>query len=88
MRSVEWAPVIQRMRGIGADVLLHAGYQNDILLLYRGMQEAGWMPRMVIGAGAGYSLTDTGACRRPGFRGHAERRRRRNSRSTTAWPRA
>ena len=44
-RSIEWAPVIQRMRGIGTDVLLQTGYQNDILLLYRGMREVGWMPR-------------------------------------------
>ena len=57
------------MRGIGADVLLHAGYQNDILLLYRGMREAGWMPRMVIGAGAGYSLTDTAHAVGPDFEG-------------------
>jgi branched-chain amino acid transport system substrate-binding protein len=69
VRGVEWAPVIQRMQGIGADVLLHAGYQNDILLLYRGLQEAGWKPRMVIGAGAGYSLTDTAHAVGPDFEG-------------------
>lgn len=58
-RSIEWAPIIQRLRATGTDILLHAGYQNDILLLYRGLREAAWRPRMVIGAGAGYSLTDT-----------------------------
>jgi branched-chain amino acid transport system substrate-binding protein len=69
LRSTEWAPIIQRLRGIGADVLLHAGYQNDILLLYRGMREAAWRPRMVIGAGAGYSLTDTAHAIGPDFEG-------------------
>ncbi|MCB4821735.1 ABC transporter substrate-binding protein [Roseicella aerolata] len=69
LRSTEWAPIIQRLRGIGADVLLHAGYQNDILLLYRGLREAAWRPRMVIGAGAGYSLTDTAHAIGPDFEG-------------------
>ncbi|TDH62824.1 amino acid-binding protein [Dankookia rubra] len=68
-RGTEWAPVIQRMRGIGAEVLLQTGYQNDILLLYRGMREAGWLPRMVVGAGAGYSLGDTAHAIGPDFEG-------------------
>jgi hypothetical protein len=50
-------------------VLLHAGYQNDILLLYRGLREAAWRPRMVIGTGAGYSLTDTAHAIGPDFEG-------------------
>jgi branched-chain amino acid transport system substrate-binding protein len=69
LRGVEWAPIVQRLKGIGTDVLLHAGYQNDILLLYRGLREAGWRPRMVIGAGAGYSLTDTAHAIGPEFEG-------------------
>lgn len=69
LRSTEWAPVVQRLRGIGTDVLLHAGYQNDILLLYRALREAAWRPRMVIGAGAGYSLTDTAHAIGPDFEG-------------------
>ncbi|MBK1660231.1 ABC transporter substrate-binding protein [Paracraurococcus ruber] len=68
-RSIEWAPIIQRLRGHGADVLLHAGYQNDILLLYRGLREAAWRPRMVIGAGAGYSLVDSAHAIGPDFEG-------------------
>lgn len=58
-RGVDWAPILQRMREAGAEVLLHAGYQNDVLLLYRGLRELGWRPGMLIGAGAGYSLADT-----------------------------
>lgn len=68
-RSVELSPVLQRLRAVGADVVLHTGYQNDIVLFYRGMKEAGWRPRMVIGAGAGYSLTDTARSVGPDFEG-------------------
>ncbi|MDO9709556.1 ABC transporter substrate-binding protein [Paracraurococcus lichenis] len=69
LRSLEAAPIVQRLRGMAADVLLHVGYQNDILLLYRGLREAGWRPRMVIGAGAGYSLVDTAHAIGPEFEG-------------------
>ena len=68
-RSVELSPVLQRLRAVGADVVLHTGYQNDIVLFYRGMKEAGWRPRMVIGSGAGYSLTDTARSVGPEFEG-------------------
>jgi branched-chain amino acid transport system substrate-binding protein len=68
-RSVDLSPVLQRLRAVRADVVLHTGYQNDIMLFYRGMQEAGWRPRMVIGSGAGYSLTDTARSIGPDFEG-------------------
>ncbi|MDB5373580.1 MAG: amino acid-binding protein [Belnapia sp.] len=68
-RSVELSAVLARLRAVGADVVLHTGYQNDILLFYRGMKEAGWRPRMVIGAGAGYSMTDTARSIGPEFDG-------------------
>lgn len=68
-RSVDIPPMLQRLRAVGADVVLHTGYQNDIVLLYRGMKEAGWRPRMVIGTGAGYSLTDTARSLGPEFDG-------------------
>jgi len=50
---------IQRLRGAETDVVLHTGYQNDIVLFFRQMRQVGWLPRMVIGAGGGYSLSDT-----------------------------
>lgn len=53
--------VVQRLRGAAADVVLHTGYQNDIVLFYRQMKQVGWRPRMVVGAGGGYSLADTAA---------------------------
>lgn len=68
-RGVEWAPVVARLREVGTEVLLHTGYQTDVLLLYRGLKEAGWRPRMLIGAGAGYSLADTAHAIGPEFEG-------------------
>lgn len=68
-RSVDLSSVIQRLRGVNADIVLHTGYQNDIVLFFRGMQEANWRPRMIIGAGAGYSLTDTARAVGPAFEG-------------------
>lgn len=57
--TVDLSSVIQRLRGAGADVVLHTGYQNDIVLFYRQMKQVGWKPRMVVGSGGGYSLRDT-----------------------------
>ncbi len=68
-RNVELSSAVQRLRGVQADILLHTGYQSDIVLLFRGMQDAQWRPRMVIGAGAGYSLTDTARAVGPAFEG-------------------
>jgi branched-chain amino acid transport system substrate-binding protein len=68
-RSVDMASVIQRLRGVNADIVLHTGDQNDIVPFFRGMQEASWKPRMVIGSGAGYSLTETARAVGPAFNG-------------------
>lgn len=68
-RSVDLAAAIQRLRGANADIVLHTGYQNDIVLFFRGMQEANWKPRMVIGSGAGYSLSETARAVGPAFNG-------------------
>jgi branched-chain amino acid transport system substrate-binding protein len=68
-RSAEFPPLVQRLRGAGTEIVLHAGRQNDILLFFRGLEEAGWRPRMVVGAGGGYSLTDTARAIGPAFEG-------------------
>ncbi|NMJ41994.1 ABC transporter substrate-binding protein [Roseomonas sp. JC162] len=68
-RAVDLSSAVQRLRGASADVVLHTGYQNDIVLFFRGMQDAGWKPRIVIGSGAGYSLTDTAHAVGPAFEG-------------------
>lgn len=60
---------IQRLRAVSADIVLHAGFQNEIALFFRGLDEAGWRPRMVIGAGAGYAMTDTARAIGPAFDG-------------------
>jgi branched-chain amino acid transport system substrate-binding protein len=57
------------MRSAEVAVLLHTAYQNDVLLVHRAMGEAGWRPRMVMGAGAGYSLTDTARALGAAFEG-------------------
>ncbi|HEY2133072.1 MAG TPA: ABC transporter substrate-binding protein [Acetobacteraceae bacterium] len=57
--TTDLSPAIQRLRGDGADVVLHTGAANDIPLLYRGMAKAGWTPRMIIGSAADYALGDT-----------------------------
>jgi branched-chain amino acid transport system substrate-binding protein len=59
VRTTDLAPALQRLREASTDVLLHTALQNDVILLFRNLRESGWRPRMIIGAGAGYSLTDT-----------------------------
>ncbi len=68
-RSAEFAPLVQRLRGAGAEVVLHAARQNDILQFFRAIEEVGFAPRMVIGAGGGYALADTARAVGPGFEG-------------------
>ena len=51
---------VARMRRAGIELLIHAGRTAHVLLLYQAMQQAGWHPRMIIGAGPGYGLAETG----------------------------
>jgi branched-chain amino acid transport system substrate-binding protein len=60
---------VQRLRGAAAEVVLHTAYQNDTVLFFRQMKQVGWLPRMVIGAGGGYSLADTAGAAGPEFEG-------------------
>ncbi len=53
------ANAVQRLRGADITVVLHTGYQNDTVMFYRQMAQLGWLPRMVVGAGGGYAITDT-----------------------------
>jgi len=68
-RAADLSAMVQRLRGAGAQLVLHTGFQNDILLFFRAMQEARWLPRMVVGAGAGYSLAETARNIGPAFDG-------------------
>lgn len=53
------ANAVQRLRGADVTAVLHTGYQSDTVMFYRQMKQAGWLPRMVVGAGGGYALVDT-----------------------------
>ena len=57
--TVDMSSVVQRLRSAGAEVVLHTGYQNDVLLFFRQMRQMAWKPRMVVGSGGGHSLQDT-----------------------------
>lgn len=57
--TTDLSSAVQRLRGADVTVILHTGYQNDTVLFYRQMKQAGWLPRMVVGAGGGYALSDT-----------------------------
>ena len=59
-RGGDLLAAVQRLKEAAPDVVLHTGYQNDIIVFYRAMREAGWRPRMVIGSGAGYSGVEAG----------------------------
>lgn len=50
---------VQRLRGADVTVVLHTAYQGDAVMFYRQMAQVGWLPRMVVGAGGGYAITDT-----------------------------
>ena len=67
-RGADLGPAVQRLRGVGAEVVLHTGH-GDAALLFRAMREAGWRPRMVVGADAGYGLGDTARGLGPEFEG-------------------
>lgn len=67
--TTDLGTAVQRLRGADASIVLHTGYQNDAVLFYRQMKEAGWLPRMVIGAGGGYALRDTASTIGPEFEG-------------------
>ncbi|GAC1357321.1 MAG: ABC transporter substrate-binding protein [Variovorax sp.] len=58
-KTVDLSSVILRLKGAGADLVLHTAYQNDAVLFFRQAASAGYKPRAVIGGGGGYSLTDT-----------------------------
>ncbi|MBU8537579.1 ABC transporter substrate-binding protein [Falsiroseomonas tokyonensis] len=58
-RPTDLAALVQRLRGLDAEVVLHAGAPGDEILLFRAMRDANWRPRMVIGTAGGYGLAET-----------------------------
>jgi branched-chain amino acid transport system substrate-binding protein len=65
----DFAALVGRLREASPDVLLHTGQEAETPGLFSAMAEAGWMPRMLIGCGAGYHLLDTARDIGPGFVG-------------------
>lgn len=58
-KAVDLSSLILRLRGAKADVVLQTSYQNDTILFFRQAKSAGFKPKAILGAGGGYSLTDT-----------------------------
>lgn len=58
-RPTDLAGLVQRLRGLDAEVVLHVGAPGDEVLLFRAMRDANWQPRMVIGTAGGYGLGET-----------------------------
>ena len=58
-KSVDLSSLVLRLKGAGADVVLQTSYQNDTTLFIKQAANAGFKPKALIGAGGGYSLTDT-----------------------------
>lgn len=58
-RAADLSAAAQRLRGMEAEVVLHAGAPGDEALLIRAMRDAGWQPRMLIGTAGGYGLVET-----------------------------
>jgi branched-chain amino acid transport system substrate-binding protein len=50
---------VARMSRAGADVLLHAGGPDDVLLLFQAMQNTGWRASAIYGCDEGYLLRET-----------------------------
>ncbi|MGG5890722.1 ABC transporter substrate-binding protein [Falsiroseomonas sp. HC035] len=68
-RPTDLNGLVQRLRGVDAEVVLHTGAPGDEALLFRAMAEVGWRPRMVIGTANGYGLVETGRSIGPGLTG-------------------
>jgi branched-chain amino acid transport system substrate-binding protein len=58
-KTVDLSSLILRLKGAKADIVLQTAYQNDSILYFKQAKSAGFKPKAVIGAGGGYSLSDT-----------------------------
>ncbi len=68
-RSGEWPALIQRLRAASVNVLIHAAAEGDAAAMLRGLAEAGWRPRVVIGAGPAWGLLDMARALEPALEG-------------------
>ena len=58
-KTVDLSSLVLRLKSAGADIVLQTSYQNDTTLFFKQAANAGYKPKAMIGAGGGYSLTDT-----------------------------
>lgn len=58
--AMELSEEVGRMQRAKIDLLIHAGRAQHVLLLYEAMRAAAWRPRMIVGTGAGYGLSEIG----------------------------
>lgn len=58
-KTVDLSSLILRLKGAKVNVVLQTAYQNDAILYFRQARAGGFTPKVVIGAGGGYSLADT-----------------------------
>lgn len=58
-KTVDLSSLILRLKGSDVNVVLQTAYQNDAILYFNQARSAGFKPKVVIGAGGGYSLADT-----------------------------
>jgi branched-chain amino acid transport system substrate-binding protein len=56
---VDMSSLILRLKGAKVDVVLQTSYQNDTVLFFRQIKEAGLKLKAAIGAGGGYSMKET-----------------------------
>jgi branched-chain amino acid transport system substrate-binding protein len=68
-KTVDLSSLILRLKGAGVNVVLQTAYQNDAILYFNQAKSAGFTPKVVIGAGGGYSLADTAKAVGPGMNG-------------------
>ncbi len=68
-RAPDMAAAIQRLRAANVDILLHDAFQTEAAPVFRAMQEIGWRPRLLVGAGAAYALADAARAIGPAFEG-------------------
>jgi branched-chain amino acid transport system substrate-binding protein len=50
---------VSRLRRAGAEILLHAAGEDDVLQAFQAMRDIGWAPGAVVGCGDGYGLRET-----------------------------
>ncbi|MBC9175497.1 ABC transporter substrate-binding protein [Pseudoroseomonas ludipueritiae] len=65
----DFAALLGRLRESSPDVLLHSGQEAEAAALFATMADAGWMPRMLVGCGAGYHSQEAARSIGPGFVG-------------------